>query len=167
MNNQPWNLTNSRWLALAALVLLADQLTKLAAEASLSFAQPVALAPFFNLTLLYNTGAAFSFLADAGGWQRWFFFLLAIVISAGLIAWLLKLPQSGQLRHKWGIALLVGGALGNAIDRILYGHVIDFLDFHAWGYHYPAFNIADAGITIGVVLLLWAEFTQPKSTGER
>jgi len=155
---------NLYWLWIALVVLLADQASKIAADLLLSYAQPVAVLPFFNLTLLYNPGAAFSFLADAGGWQRWFFFTLAVVISVVLAEWLLKLPQQAR-RHQWGISLVIGGAIGNAIDRIAYGHVVDFFDFHLAGYHWPAFNIADAAITIGVALLLWAELTRTDHQG--
>ncbi|MFP4252674.1 MAG: signal peptidase II, partial [Guyparkeria sp.] len=124
--------------------------------AGLSYARPVEILPFFDLTLLYNTGAAFSFLADHDGWQRWFFVFLAVVITAALLAWLAFVAiRDGRI--KAGITLLIGGAVGNVIDRVVYGHVVDFLDFHVVGWHWPAFNIADAAITIGVALIIWAE----------
>ncbi|MFW6379706.1 MAG: signal peptidase II [Guyparkeria sp.] len=147
---------NLRWLWLSLGVLVVDQLTKWAALAGLSYARPVEILPFFDLTLLYNTGAAFSFLADHDGWQRWFFVFLAVVITAALLAWLAFVAiRDGRI--KAGITLLIGGAVGNVIDRVVYGHVVDFLDFHVVGWHWPAFNIADAAITIGVALIIWAE----------
>lgn len=147
---------NLRWLWLSLGVLVADQLTKWAALAGLAYARPVEVLPFFNFTLLYNTGAAFSFLADHDGWQRWFFVFLAVVITAALLAWLAFVAiRDGRI--KAGITLLIGGAVGNVIDRVLYGHVVDFLDFHVAGWHWPAFNIADAAISIGVALIIWAE----------
>ncbi|MFN2381891.1 MAG: signal peptidase II [Guyparkeria sp.] len=148
--------SNLRWLWLSLGVLVVDQLTKWAALAGLAYARPVEVLPFFDLTLLYNTGAAFSFLADHDGWQRWFFVLLAVVIVAALLVWL-AFVAIRDARIKAGITLLIGGALGNVIDRVLYGHVVDFLDFHVAGWHWPAFNIADAAITIGVALIIWAE----------
>jgi signal peptidase II len=141
------------WLALAAGVALIDQLTKIWASATLEYLQPVAVLPFFNLTLLHNTGAAFSFLSDAGGWQRWFFIVLTVAISAVLIAWL----HRGARGKPWlslSLALILSGAIGNVIDRIRFGYVVDFLDFHAFGWHWPAFNVADSAITLGAVLLI-------------
>ncbi|MGM0517413.1 MAG: signal peptidase II [Pseudomonadota bacterium] len=148
--------TNLRWLWLSIVVLAADQLSKWAALAGLSYARPVEVLSFFDLTLLYNTGAAFSFLADHDGWQRWFFVFLAGVITAALLAWLVFVAIR-DWRVKAGITLVIGGAIGNVIDRVAYGHVVDFLDFHVAGWHWPAFNIADAAITIGVALIIWAE----------
>ena len=147
---------NLRWLWLSIVVLAVDQLTKWAALAGLSYAHPVEVLPFFDLTLLYNTGAAFSFLADHDGWQRWFFVFLAGVITAALLAWLVFVAIR-DWRVKAGITAVIGGAIGNVIDRVAYGHVVDFLDFHVAGWHWPAFNIADAAITIGVALIIWAE----------
>jgi len=148
--------TNLRWLWLSIVVLAVDQLSKWAALAGLSYARPVEVLPFFDLTLLYNTGAAFSFLADHDGWQRWFFVFLAGVITAALLAWLVFVAIR-DWRVKAGITAVIGGAIGNVIDRVAYGHVVDFLDFHVAGWHWPAFNIADAAITIGVALIIWAE----------
>ena len=147
---------NLRWLWLSIVVLAVDQLSKWAALAGLSYAHPVEVLPFFDLTLLYNTGAAFSFLADHDGWQRWFFVFLAGVITAALLAWLVFVAIR-DWRVKAGITAVIGGAIGNVIDRVAYGHVVDFLDFHVAGWHWPAFNIADAAITIGVALIIWAE----------
>ena len=113
----------------------------------------MAVITHFNLTLVYNTGAAFSFLADAGGWQRWFFVLLAIGVSALLLVWLYRLERD----QHWlaaALALVLGGAVGNLVDRILHGHVIDFIDLYAGGWHWPAFNVADSAITVGAVMLI-------------
>ncbi|MCL7751036.1 signal peptidase II [Guyparkeria hydrothermalis] len=147
---------NLRWLWLSFGVLVVDQLTKWAALVGLTYARPVEILPFFDFTLLYNTGAAFSFLADHDGWQRWFFVFLAVVITAVLLGWLAFVAIRDR-RIQAGITLVIGGAVGNVIDRVLYGHVVDFLDFHVAGWHWPAFNIADAAITIGVALIIWAE----------
>ena len=140
-------------LGLALLVLALDQATKLWAAAALDYGVPVAVLPFFNLTLVHNTGAAFSFLADAGGWQRAFFIVLSSVVSVVLIAWLRRLPPASRLLGV-ALALVLGGAVGNLVDRVAYGYVIDFVDLHAGGWHWPAFNVADSAISCGVVLLL-------------
>jgi signal peptidase II len=139
---------------LALLVLLLDQLTKVWAEAALGYGQPVALLPFLNLTLVYNLGAAFSFLADAGGWQRPFFIVLSSAVSLALVVWIWRLPPGARLLGG-ALALVLGGAVGNLVDRLAYGHVIDFIDLHAGGWHWPAFNVADSAITCGVLLLLF------------
>lgn len=147
---------NLRWLWLSVAVLVADQASKWVALAGLDHARPVEVLPFFDLTLLFNTGAAFSFLAEHDGWQRWFFVGLAGVVVAALLGWLAFVAiRDGRI--KAGVSLVIGGAVGNVIDRVAYGHVIDFLDFHVVGWHWPAFNIADAAITIGVALIIWAE----------
>jgi len=140
-------------LGLALLLLVLDQATKLWAASALDYGLPVALTSFFNLTLVHNTGAAFSFLADAGGWQRVFFIVVSGVVSLVLAVWLWRLPRDARLLGI-ALALVLGGALGNLIDRVAYGYVIDFLDFHAAGWHWPAFNVADSAISCGVVLLL-------------
>ena len=116
--------------------------------------------PFFNLTLAHNPGAAFSFLAGAGGWQRWFFVILAVVICTVLVIWMKRLAQSAKL-EAISLALIIGGAIGNVIDRLIYGYVIDFLDVYAGSYHWPAFNIADSAIFIGAVLLIIDSFRKP------
>lgn len=139
-----------KWLALAVVVIVLDQLTKWAAEHWLVYHQPVPVIPFFNLTLSYNTGAAFSFLADAGGWQRWFFAVLAVGVSVFLIGWLRQLGD----KDSWlsaSLALVLGGAVGNVIDRLAYGHVIDFIDLYYQRWSWPVFNIADIAITLGVI----------------
>jgi signal peptidase II len=142
------------WYALAMLVIGADQASKLAADALLQLYRPVPLVPFFNLTLAYNEGAAFSFLADSGGWQRWFFTVLALVVSAVLAVWLARLPREERGLGA-ALSLVLGGALGNLIDRLAYGHVIDFIDFYVGNWHWPAFNIADSAISVGAALLIF------------
>jgi signal peptidase II len=142
-----------RWLWLAALVVVLDQATKYWAEAALRYAEPVELLSWFNLTLLYNRGAAFSFLAGAGGWQRFLFLGIGVVAVAVIVLWLRRLRAHENMTAV-GLALILGGAIGNLIDRAAYGHVVDFIDWHYGGWHWPAFNIADAGITVGAVLVV-------------
>lgn len=141
------------WLWLSALVIALDQFSKYLAETHLAFQTPQSLLPGLNLTLMYNTGAAFSFLSDAGGWQRWLFTGLAIAASIALVVWLKRLPAA-QRMLAIALAAILGGALGNVIDRIRLGHVIDFIDVYYRGWHWPAFNIADSAITLGVVVLI-------------
>lgn len=143
------------WYLLALVVVIIDQWTKWLAETKLTFHEPVpVIEPFLNWTLAYNYGAAFSFLADAGGWQKWFFSGLALVMSLFLIIYLIKAPRKATLLSL-GLALVLGGAIGNLIDRLLHGHVIDFIHVHnADVWHYPIFNIADMGISIGVALIV-------------
>lgn len=143
-------------LWLAGLVIALDLFTKVWAVSNLTFAEPVAVMPYLNWTLAYNYGAAFSFLADMGGWQRWFFSGLALVISAVLVVWLAKLPQK-LTTETLGINLILGGAIGNVIDRFLEGRVTDFIDFYIGTWHYATFNVADMAITIGAGLLLLSE----------
>ena len=149
-----------RWLWLAVLAFVLDQASKLAVVKLLPFGYPgVEITPFFNLVHVYNKGAAFSFLADQGGWQRWFFAVLAFAICGLLIHWLRK--QS--VTQRWsGIAysLIIGGALGNVFDRLVLGHVVDFLDFYWQRSHWPAFNLADSFITIGAICLVVDEIIQ-------
>ena len=143
------------WYALSLVVLVFDQFTKWLAESNLTFNEPVpVIEPFLNWTLAYNYGAAFSFLADAGGWQKWFFSGLALVMSIFLTIYLLKAPRQAKLLSL-GLALVLGGAVGNLIDRLLHGHVIDFIHVHnANVWHYPIFNIADMGISVGVAMIV-------------
>ena len=143
------------WYLLALVVLIIDQWTKWLAETNLTFNEPVAvIEPFLNWTLAYNYGAAFSFLADAGGWQKWFFSGLALVIAIFLTIYLTRAPRQAKLLSL-GLALVLGGAVGNLIDRLLHGHVIDFIHVHyANVWHYPIFNIADMAICIGVVMII-------------
>jgi signal peptidase II len=141
------------WLALAATVIVLDRLTKAMVEARFQYAERLPVIDgFFDLVLVYNTGAAFSFLSDAGGWQRPFFIVVAIAASA-LILWLLR-RHAAERWFALGLALILGGALGNLYDRIALGHVVDFLLFHFRGWHYPAFNVADSAITVGAVILV-------------
>ena len=150
----------SRWLALAAAVVVLDQLSKFAITRALSYGERVEVAPFFNLLLVHNRGAAFSFLASASGWQRELFIGIAVVASIWIIYLLRKYPR--QTLFCFALSLILGGAIGNVIDRILLDAVVDFLDFHAFGWHWPAFNVADSAITCGAVLLVW-ESLRPAS----
>ena len=142
-----------KWVWLSVAVVVLDQGTKLLASHSLELHQPVSLIPMLNLTLMHNTGAAFSFLSDAGGWQRWLFAAVALVISALVIAWIRKL-EAGQSWLAVALALVLGGALGNVWDRITLGYVVDFIDVYYGRWHWPAFNIADSAITIGAAMLI-------------
>jgi signal peptidase II len=141
------------WLWITLLVLLLDQSSKQLAEALLQFRQPVPVVPMFNLTLVYNEGAAFSFLSDAGGWQRWFFILLSLTVSIALVIWLQRIKTNQRLETV-ALALILGGAVGNLIDRSIYGYVIDFIDVFYGSHHWPAFNIADSAIAVGAFLLI-------------
>jgi signal peptidase II len=142
-----------KWLGLALAVIVADHLTKWWVTSSLDYQEAIPVLPFFSLVLVYNSGAAFSFLADAGGWQRWFFIAIGIVATV-IIVRLLK-QHAHDTRLAFALALVLGGALGNVIDRVLLGHVVDFLLFHYRGYSFPAFNVADSAITVGATLLVW------------
>jgi len=142
-----------KWLWISAVVLLLDQSTKLMADAILAMHQPVDIVPMFALTKTYNPGAAFSFLGDASGWQRWFFVALTLGISVFLLGWLRRLGP-GERRTALALALILGGAIGNLIDRLVYGHVIDFLDVYYNDWHWPTFNIADSAIFVGACLLV-------------
>ena len=142
-----------KWYWLAGVVLVLDQGSKRLADSLLGPHDVVSLLPFLALRKTYNPGAAFSFLSDASGWQRWFFSGLAVLIIGVLVAWLRRLPP-GQSRVALALALILGGAAGNLIDRVLYGHVIDFIDLYYGTWHWPTFNIADSAITLGAVLLI-------------
>lgn len=150
-----------RWLWLSLIIIGLDQISKQLIESSLLVHETVPIFPSFNLTLAYNEGAAFSFLSDQGGWQRWFFAGLATIVSGLLIGWLKQLTQQERL-IAISLSLIIGGAIGNLIDRILFGHVIDFLDLYYGQWHWPAFNIADSAIFIGVVLMLLDAFLTRK-----
>jgi len=139
------------WLSVVVVAL--DQASKWLALSRLELHQPVALLPGLNLTLMYNTGAAFSLLDDAGGWQRWFFVALAGAASAVIVVWLHRL-RGGQPLLALALALILGGAVGNLIDRLVLGYVVDFIDVYWRGYHWPAFNLADSAITVGAVLFV-------------
>jgi signal peptidase II len=153
----------TRWLALAALLVVLDQLSKFAITRWLAHGSGIEIAPFFNLVLVYNKGAAFSFLADAAGWQREFFIAIAVVASVWVVFLLRRHPR--ETLFCFALSLILGGALGNVIDRVWLGAVIDFLDFHTAGYHWPAFNLADSAITCGAVLLIW-ESLWPRKSGK-
>ena len=151
-----------KWLLLAALIVVADQLTKYVAVQFLAAGKVVVVMPFFNLVLVYNSGAAFSILSDAAGWQRGLFIAIALIASAWIVYLLQKYPH--QYWFALALSLVLAGAVGNAIDRIVIGAVIDFLDFHALGYHWPAFNVADSAITCGAALLIW-DALRPRRLG--
>lgn len=143
------------WLLLATLIIVLDQVAKIWFDANLLYGERWKLLPFFDFTLVYNAGAAFSFLADAAGWQRWFFTAIAIVAAVIITRMLWKHSRHPVLCS--ALACILGGALGNAIDRLIYGHVVDFLLFYWQDWYFPAFNIADVAITIGAILLLLDE----------
>jgi signal peptidase II len=152
---QPARIAWPRWLILSLLVIVADQFTKLQITEALALYQRVPVVPFVDLVRLHNTGAAFSFLSGASGWQNWLFAGAAVVVSVGVLGWLTRLPRTGKTALALGLALLLGGAIGNLVDRVLYGYVVDFILLHYRGWSYPAFNVADSAITCGVVLLLF------------
>lgn len=142
------------WYGLAGLVVLLDQYSKGLAESSLEYGRPVEVFSWFNLTLQYNTGAAFSFLSDAGGWQRYFFSVVAVLISVVLVRWLFVMPRQQRLLAL-ALGLILGGALGNVWDRLVLGHVVDFISVHYGGYFFPAFNLADSAISVGAVFMVY------------
>jgi signal peptidase II len=142
-----------KWLSLSLVIILFDQVTKYFASHALLMYQPISIIPGFNLTLMHNTGAAFSFLSQAGGWQRWFFIGIASVVSIVIIVWMNGLPKN----KRWlltALALILGGAIGNVCDRIILGYVIDFIEVYYEDMFWPAFNIADSAITIGAIMLI-------------
>ena len=143
----------TRWLALSAAIIAADLATKGWMSSIFRYGEVREVTSFFNLVLVHNTGAAFSFLAGAGGWQRWFFAIVSILISVALVVMMRRHAHNRLLAG--ALALVLGGALGNLHDRLRFGYVVDFIQVHAGGYYWPAFNVADSAITIGVVLLLW------------
>jgi signal peptidase II len=151
-----------QWLGLAAILLMADQFTKILIVGFYKLGDATHVTSFFNVVRVHNSGAAFSFLAGAGGWQRWFFTAIG-VLAAALIVWMLK-SHAGQKLFAFALACILGGAIGNVIDRILYGYVVDFLDFHWRGWHFPAFNLADSAITIGAACLILDELLRVRRT---
>ncbi len=144
--------SNWLWLGVAALAL--DQWTKWLIVDRFDEFQRVVLLPVLEIMRLHNTGAAFSFLSDADGWQRWVFIVLGVAVSAGILVWLRRLPAKGQTLLAAGLSLILGGALGNVIDRVVHGHVIDFIRVHYEEHYFPAFNVADSAITIGAALIV-------------
>lgn len=159
-----WQWQQLRWFWLTALVVAVDQWSKAAITANLALYERIAIMPFFNLTLAYNEGAAFSFLAGAGGWQRWLFASIACLTSALIAGWLLTKKESRWVQI--ALALILGGALGNLWDRLMLGHVVDFLDFYWASWHFPAFNIADTAITVGVACMLLDMFLTREASHE-
>ena len=157
---------NLPWLAVSAVVVLLDQLTKIWALQALRYAEPVPVIPGLNWTLVYNRGGAFSLFHSADGWQTVFFLAVACTISVVLLAWLWREPARGWL-PRVPIVMIIGGAVGNVIDRLRYGHVIDFIDVYVSDWHWPAFNIADSAISVGVVLLLAYEVFFRGSAGQK
>jgi signal peptidase II len=155
----PW-----RWWTLALAIASADQALKSAIAGALPVGSVIPLAPFFNLVHFWNTGAAFSFLADAGGWQRYFFIVIALVVSM-VLALILRKPRANS--EALGYSLILGGAVGNLIDRSLRGHVIDYLDFYWQSWHWPAFNLADIGIVGGAAMLILSSLLSPKTEAGR
>lgn len=145
-----------KWLWLSGLVIVLDQASKWFMTSILSLHESIVVIPFFNLSMAHNYGAAFSFLAQMGGWQRWFFVGLTTVISVGLFIWLKKLAKTNV--EAMSVSLILGGALGNVIDRIYFGYVVDFLDVYYGSYHWPTFNIADSAIVVGAVILVIDSF---------
>jgi signal peptidase II len=148
--------TLGRWLALATVVLVLDQASKAWVLATFRLMESQIVTPFFNLVFVFNSGAAFSFLAGAGGWQKWFFVVLALGISLWLLTLLRRHAQERLMPA--ALALILGGAIGNLVDRLRFDAVVDFLDFHLAGHHFPAFNVADSAITVGVALMLLHQF---------
>jgi signal peptidase II len=151
-----------RWYALAGLVVVLDQLSKWVVLENIRLGETIYVAPFWNWVLTYNPGAAFSFLADQPGWQRWFFTVLALAISVWIALELKK--SAGQKLLSLALALVMGGALGNVIDRVRFGAVVDFIQWHAAGFYWPAFNVADSAITVGAIFLVFSQFT---ATGKK
>lgn len=142
-----------KWLGLSALIVVLDQLTKTVVTRTFTLHESVEVTSFFNLVLVHNRGAAFSFLSNADGWQRELFIAIALT-AAVWIAWLLR-RHAAETRFSFALSLILGGAIGNVIDRVIHGAVVDFLDFHVFGWHWPAFNVADIGISCGALLLVW------------
>ncbi len=146
-----------RWYGLAGLVVVLDQLSKWVVLNHIAYGDVIYVAPFWNWVLAYNPGAAFSFLADQPGWQRWFFTALALAVSGWIALELRRHP--GQKLLSFSLAVIMGGALGNVIDRVRFGAVVDFVQWHVAGYYWPAFNVADSAITVGAILLLFSQLT--------
>ena len=150
------------WLGLALIIFIADQLTKVLILGYYQLGDATYVTSFFNVVRVHNSGAAFSFLANAGGWQRWFFTGIGIAATI-FIVWMLR-AHAGQKLFSFALSCILGGAVGNVVDRMMHGYVVDFLDFHYAGWHFPAFNIADAAITIGAVCLILDEVLRVRKT---
>jgi signal peptidase II len=155
MNTSKLGSRSVYWLLLSTAVIVLDQVTKMMIIENLTLYQRVQITPFFDLVRLHNTGAAFSFLANSSGWQNWLFTGIAGIVSVGILYWLVTLPRKGHRILAMGLALVLGGAIGNVIDRSFYGYVVDFILFHYQEWSYPAFNFADSAITCGVILILY------------
>ena len=155
MNASKLGVRSVYWLLLSTAIVVLDQITKLLVIENMTLYQRVQITSFFDLVRLHNTGAAFSFLADASGWQNWLFTGIAVVVSIGILYWLVTLPAKDRRTLAMGLALVLGGAVGNVIDRSSYGYVVDFILLHYQEWSYPAFNIADSAITCGVILILY------------
>lgn len=157
------------YFSIAIITIVIDQITKWIASNNLAMHDPVPVMPSFNFTLMHNYGAAFSFLSDAGGWQRWFFTIVAAVISVVLVVWIVRL----KAHEKWlgiGLSLVLGGAIGNLIDRVSYGYVVDFIQWYYDRFYWPAFNIADSAIFVGTGILLLSTFftkEEPEAAADR
>lgn len=154
--------TGLRWLWLALIALIADQVSKQWVMQTFEYRESINVMPFFNLTYVHNYGAAFSFLADAGGWQKWFFTAIAFGVS-GLLLWWLRQCKREQVLLPVAFCLILSGAIGNVTDRLIYGYVIDFLHFYYQEWHFPAFNIADSAIFVGAVLLIYDAITNKET----
>ena len=148
------------WLSLATIIILLDQFTKILIVGAYRLGDSTRVTSFFNIVRVHNEGAAFSFLANAGGWQRWFFTAIGVVAVIAIV-WMLR-SHAGQKLFALALSLILGGAVGNVIDRVWYGYVVDFLDFHAAGIHFPAFNVADSAITCGAICLILDELLRVK-----
>ncbi|WP_293660543.1 signal peptidase II [Rhodoferax sp. OV413] len=151
-----------QWLGLALILLLVDQFTKVLIVGNYQLGDSTYVTSFFNVVRVHNTGAAFSFLANAGGWQRWFFTVVGLV-AAFVIFWLLR-AHAGQKLFSFALACILGGAIGNVVDRMMYGYVVDFLDFHWSGMHFPAFNVADSAISVGALCLVLDELRRVRKS---
>lgn len=150
-----------KWTIISVIVIILDQISKAIATANLTMFDPVAVMPMFNFTLMHNEGAAFSFLSEAGGWQRWFFAGLASIVSVVIFFWIKKLtPQEKGMAIS--LSLILGGAIGNLIDRVRFGYVVDFIDVYYNTSHWPAFNIADSAISVGAVIMIIFSFREDK-----
>ena len=145
-----------RWYVLAVVVVVLDQISKQVVLSNIQYGETIYVAPFWNWVLTFNRGAAFSFLASEDGWQRWFFTALALAVSCWIVFMLRS--HAAQKLISLSLALIMGGALGNVVDRVRFGAVVDFVQWHAAGYYWPAFNVADSAITVGAVLMVWDQF---------